>query len=126
MNDDTLSDTTSAGVDFGRKPTIVPFKPKLVTPKVTQEEQALVDAADPGIVEMLENYLKAAKAGRVKFVAIASVDSLGVAFSTWEPEGDCSPQLITQALGAVGYLHHRFNRSCDEGAEYGNDAIPEA
>src|SRR5437773_1016208 len=91
---------------------VVPFK--LVTPEVTPPDH---NAADPSIVKLLEDYLKAAQEGKVAFVAIASVDRNGVAFSTWEPHA-APPQIVTQGLGAISFLNFRFNESCSEGAEY--------
>jgi hypothetical protein len=84
---------------------VLPFKPRIVTPEVTPSDQ---NNADPAIVKLFEDYLKAAKDGKIKFAALATVDADGVGYSTWEPEKS-SPTGITQALGAVAYLNHRFN-----------------
>lgn len=98
---------------------VIPFKPRVVTPEVTP---ATPDAA---IVALLEAYLERAKSGKIKFAAIATVDDMGVAISTWEPE-QSSPQLITQALGAVAYLNYRFAASVDEGAVIDDFSAPVA
>jgi hypothetical protein len=94
---------------------VIPFKANrlIVTPEVTPPDH---NAADPGIVKLLEDYLRADKEGKISFVAIASVDSNGVAFSTGEPENRGTPQLTTQALGAVSFLNFRFNGLCNAGA----------
>lgn len=91
---------------------VTPFKPRVVTSEVTPSDQG---AADADIVEMFERYLKSAKAGKIRFAAVACVDDTGIAISNWTPE-ESSPQLITQALGAISYLSFRFNDSCNEGA----------
>ena len=100
MNDDTLNDTA----------TILPFKPKVVTPEVTA-------APDPDIVRMFERMLLAAKAGRVRFGAVAVVDERGVAITTWEPN-DSSAEIVTQALGAVAFLNVRFANAANDGGDY--------
>jgi hypothetical protein len=119
MNDDSLGDTTPViGLDFGRNPSaVLAFKPRAVTPKVTEPKDA--------IIELLEDYLESAKAGKIQFLAVATIDDRGVAFSTWEPEVDNSPQLITSSLGAVSYLNFRFNQACAAGAEPDTSLRPE-
>jgi hypothetical protein len=92
----------------------IPFKPRVVTPEVTPKAAA----PDAAVISILEDYLQAAKDGKVKFVALASVDNRGVAYSTWEPDDLGGPTLITQALGAVSFLSFRFNQSCAGGAEF--------
>jgi hypothetical protein len=99
MNDDNLSDTATV---------VLPFKPRIVTPEVT---------ADAEIVKLLEDLLRAAKRGDIKFLAIATVDGKGVAASTWVPDKTDSA-LVTQALGSVAFLNHRFNSAADDGGTW--------
>lgn len=89
--------------------TVVPFKPRLVTPEVTP--------SDPDIIEMLERYLKAAKSGNIKFIAVAIVDHRDIAVTTWEPSATPA-NLVTSALGAVTFLNHRFGAAADDGGSY--------
>lgn len=106
---------------------ILPFAPVAAGPRmaqpVTPEVTAESLAVDPKLVKLFEDLLRAATLGKITFAAVASVDYQGIAFSTWEPEDDMSPQQITQAMGAVGYLSHRFNQSCVEGADYDNTLV---
>lgn len=103
MKDDTLADVHSTRV--------IPFKPK-VTPEVKSQDP------DAAVIKLFEDYLASAKLGKIKFAAVAAVDDRGVAFSTWEPDAYENPQLVTQGLGAVAFLSHRFNASCAEGADF--------
>lgn len=93
--------------------TIVPFKPRVVTPEVTVEQD---------VVAVLEFWLKKAKEGQIKYVAVAAVDLDGVGHSAWEPH-ELGPIDITAALGAVSYLNHRFSASAYEG-EIDSDEQP--
>lgn len=89
--------------------TIVPFKPKIVTPEVTAASEG-----DQDIVKMLEFYLDQARAGKLVFAALAIVGADGVAASTWAPI-DRGPIHTTQALGSVAYLGARFNQAALDG-----------
>lgn len=99
--------------DNATTPGVIPFKPRVVTSEVTPSNH---NAADPNIVDTLERYLKAAMAGKIRFVAVAMVDDQGIAISNWETAEGGGAQLVTQALGAVSYLNYRFNHSVHEGA----------
>lgn len=90
----------------------IPFKPRGVTPKVTQPDQM--------IVGILEEYLRLAREGKIAFVALAALDHNGVGVSSWEPEG-IPPHLTTAAIGAVSFLNHRFNSTCLDGADFGDE-----
>lgn len=90
-----------------------------VTPEVTPSDP---NTADKRIVKLFEDYLEKARRGEIMFAAIASVQN-GIAYSTWEPEKS-TPQIISTALGSVSYLNHRFNRACDEGADYDSSDNP--
>lgn len=81
-----------------------------VTPKVTDQA-----APNPAIIKLFEDYLAAARDGHIAFAAVATVDKAGQACSTWEPDRGTTPQLITQALGSVAYLSHRFSHACVAG-----------
>jgi hypothetical protein len=97
---------------------VVPFGAPKVTPKVTPSDQNI---PNPAIVELLEGYLERARDGKIQFVAIAIIDETGIASSSWDPGDESSPQLVTQALGAVAYLHHRFNASVEAGSVFLDD-----
>jgi hypothetical protein len=90
----------------------IPFPPRGLPSKVT--------SPDHKIVEILEQYLELARAGKVAFIALAALDQHGVGVSSWEPEG-IPPRLTTAAIGTVSFLNHRFNDACLEGADFASD-----
>jgi hypothetical protein len=112
MIDDNLEPDTFGGPRPLQGNKVLPFKVVAPAPKAKPPDP------NKDLIEMFEDYLKAAKAGKIEFAAVASVDHRGVAFSTWEPSNMLEPALITSALGAVSYLHYRYNESCACGAEF--------
>jgi hypothetical protein len=96
---------------------VLPFNK--VTSKITPSNQ---NTPDPAIVKLFEDYLEKAKAGEISFIAVACVDAVGIAYSTWEP-GEMNPRLVTQALGSVAYMAARINASAVDGSVY-HDEIP--
>jgi hypothetical protein len=98
----------------------IPFRPRpvAVTPQVTPSDH------QAAIVEMFERYLAAAKAGKVRFAAVATVDKEFISLSTWEPN-NIPPQVISAALGSISFLNHRFNSSCDDGCDHSDSYEPE-
>lgn len=89
---------------------VIPFKPRVASAQATPSDH------QAALVDMFEEYLQAAKAGKIRFAAIATVDIDHVALNTWEPAG-VSSQVLSAALGSVGFLNHRFNAACDQGCE---------
>lgn len=111
MIDDNIETTNLKPASEGNNGfKVLPFK--RVTPKVTAG-----NTPDPEIIKFFEKYLEAAKAGKIKFAGLATVDEEGVASTSWEPE-DTTPQIISAALGAVNFLNYRFANSAAEGGAY--------
>lgn len=69
------------------------------------------------VVGLLEHQLKLAKEGKLSFVAIAAVNDQGIGYSAWAPDDHIGQQLLTAALGAVGFLNARFYESALAGAD---------
>ncbi len=81
---------------------------------------------DRDVVKMLEHQLALAREGKIKFVAFAAVNDQNIGYSGWSPDDDINQELLTAALGAVGFLNARFFESASAGAtDASNDDGPE-
>lgn len=82
--------------------------------------------ADKAVVQLLEHQLALAKEGKTKFLAMAVVANDDVGYSAWAPYDEIGQQLLTSALGSVGFLNARFYESALAGTVPRDDEPDEA
>ena len=80
--------------------------------------QAGVSSADPDIIAMLEELLKEAKNGSMRWCGVAWVDKVGVGHSVYEPDlsEDVVGSTLTCAMGATAWLDKRLAYNAMGGA----------